>query len=71
MTDSQPPDFRMYHKVDEGREIVRQYSGNVDVDLGEAALFSEYEDPTEERIISVETWSDGTEWSTGHYLDED
>lgn len=71
MANSQPPDFHMFHKVDEGRETVRYYSGSVDVDLGESALFSEYEDPTEERIISVETWSDGTEWSTGHYLDED
>ena len=71
MASSQPPDLMRYHKVDEGIEIVRSYAGSVDVDLGESASFAEYEDPTEELIISRESWSDGIEWSTGHYLDAD
>lgn len=71
MAGSPPPDLVKYHKVDEGVEIVRSYAGSVDVDMGESASFSEYEDPTEELIISMESWSDGIEWSTGHYLDAD
>lgn len=58
-----------WHKVDEGTQIVRKYRGNVDVDAGERAEFVEFEDETEEKILSVETWSDGTEYSMGEYLD--
>lgn len=71
MTNAQPSFFHTYHKVDEGEETVLNREGLVDVAYGDSASFSEYEDPTEERIISVEIWSDGTEWSTGHYLDKD
>lgn len=60
-----------YHEVDRGTERVLASWGNVDVDPGETAQFTEYEDQTEEKIISVEKWSDGKEFSTGYYLDAD
>ncbi|MCR5656077.1 MAG: DUF4178 domain-containing protein [Butyrivibrio sp.] len=58
-----------WHKVDEGTQVVAGYGGDVDVDSGERAGFVEFEDVTEEKILSVETWSDGTEFSMGEYLD--
>lgn len=60
-----------YHEVDRGTERVVAHRGDVDVDTGERAQFTEYEDVTEEKIISVEKWSDGKEFSEGYYLDED
>lgn len=63
------PDMTGYHEVDRGREVVMSRMGNVDVDSGEAAWFREYEDDSEEKIISEEAWSDGTEYSFGHYVD--
>jgi len=58
-----------WHKVDEGRQVVVASSGDVDVDYGESANFVEFEDATEEKILSAEIWSDGTEYSMGYYLD--
>ena len=60
-----------YHRVDSGTEEVIACSGDVDVQVGDVAEFLEYEDPTEELIISVEHWDDGTEYSSGYYLDPD
>lgn len=60
-----------YHIVDQGRQRAIEVLGSVDVDCGEEAAFREYEDSTEEKIISVEKWSDGEEYSTGYYLDID
>ena len=65
------PNMDGYHEVDRGVETVMRKEGAVDVDLGEKADFIEYEDVTEEKIISIEYWSDGTEYSTGYYLDAD
>lgn len=59
-----------YHEVDSGVEEVIQAFGNVDVEIGDCANFVEFEDYTEEKIISWETWDDGKEISTGYYLDE-
>lgn len=58
-----------WHEVDRGEEVVVSHGGDVDVDNGEQALFVEYEDETEEYILSSEVWSDGTEYSRGEYLD--
>lgn len=58
-----------YREVDRGVQIVVSARGNVDVDTGESARFVEYEDSTEEYIFSEESWSDGTEYSKGYYLD--
>lgn len=60
-----------YHEVDRGTEVVVGCWGDVDVEVGDKADFVEYEDPTEEKIISTERWDDGEETSTGYYLDED
>lgn len=60
-----------YHEVDRGRQEVMGAWGDVDVEIGDKADFVEFEDPTEEKIISWETWDDGREISTGYYLDED
>lgn len=59
-----------WHKVDEGIQVVRAKSGAVDVDLGERASFVEYEDLSEDHTLSVEIWSDGTEFSTGEYIEK-
>ena len=63
--------FNGYHVVDEGTETVIQAEGNVDVSRGDKAVFTEYEDVTTEKIISVERWDDEEEISVGYYLDED
>ncbi len=59
-----------YHEVDRGLESVVSYEGDVDVERGDRANFVEYEDATEELLISEEYWEDGLETSTGYYLDE-
>ncbi|MBR3645731.1 MAG: DUF4178 domain-containing protein [Lachnospiraceae bacterium] len=60
-----------WHQVDSGTQRVVGCRGDVDVDFYETAKFVEYEDETEEKTLSVETWSDGTEFSTGYYLDKE
>lgn len=60
-----------YHEVDRGTEVVVSAMGRVDVVTGDTAHFIEYEDEEEERILSVEMWDDGVEYSEGYYLDED
>lgn len=60
-----------FNKVDEGTQIVVEASGDVDVERGDSAKFIEYEDATEEEILSVEMWDDGTEISEGYYLDRE
>jgi hypothetical protein len=59
-----------YHVVDSGIEQVIAVSGDVgDVMVGDTASFEEYEDAEEERIVSIENWDDGPEYSSGYYLD--
>ena len=58
-----------YHQVDAGTQEVVSAEGDVDVVKGDTARFVEYEDSTEEKIISMETWEDGAEYSSGYYLD--
>jgi hypothetical protein len=58
-----------YHLVDTGYEQVIAAMGDVDVQVGDEAAFQEYEDPTEEKIVSLEKWDDGDEYSSGYYLD--
>lgn len=59
-----------FHTVDTGVEEVIDARGNVDVDIGERANFTEYEDASEEYIVSSEVWSDGEEKSTGYYIEK-
>lgn len=58
-----------YKKVDEGTQEVVAVWGRVDVSVGDRASFTEYEDTSEEYIISEEVWDDGREVSVGWYLD--
>ena len=58
-----------YHVVDEGTQVVVKALGDVDVDNSETAIFIEFEDSTEERIMSIEKWCDGVEVSQGYYLE--
>ncbi len=59
-----------YHLVDSGIEQVIAVSGDVgDVEVGDTAKFEEYEDNEEEKIVSIEDWDDGPEYSRGYYLD--
>lgn len=60
-----------YHLVENGTEEVVGAWGDVDVEIGDRATFKEYEDSTEEKIISVEVWDDGEETSKGYYLNID
>ena len=59
-----------WHKVDEGKQVVRCAGGDVDVDPGESADFVEYEDVSEEHTLSVEVWEDGSEFSRGEYIEK-
>lgn len=59
-----------YHEVDKGEAIVVSSWGQVDVDKGERVRFTEYEDITEEKIMSIENWYGDLEKSTGYYLDD-
>lgn len=59
-----------YHQVDGGVEQVIEAWGDVDVEVGDTAIFTEFEDITEEKIISWEKWDDGMEQSKGYYLEE-
>lgn len=58
-----------YHEVDQGIAKVVGSSGDVDTDYGETVGFKEFEDKTEEKIMSIETWEDEVEYSSGYYLD--
>lgn len=58
-----------YRQADAGQGIVTSVFGNVDAEPGDRVDYKEYEDPTEELIISVEHWEDETEYSRGYYLD--
>ncbi|WP_052447427.1 DUF4178 domain-containing protein [Clostridium polynesiense] len=58
-----------FHQVDQGTEEVIGIWGEVDVSVGDRASFFEYEDDSEENIISVEQWDDEKEFSLGYYLD--
>lgn len=58
-----------WHEVDKGVQVVKQSDGDVDVDYGERASFVEYEDVSEMKTLSVEIWSDGTEFSKGEYIE--
>lgn len=59
-----------FKEADFGKANVISFSGNVDVEKGDWVKYREFEDISEENIISIEEWEDETEYSTGYYLDE-
>lgn len=60
-----------FHLVDNGTAEVVDLWGDVDVEKGDRVNFSEYEDESEENIISIEQWEDMKETSFGYYIDAD
>ncbi|AFS79756.1 hypothetical protein Curi_c27630 [Gottschalkia acidurici 9a] len=60
-----------YRNVDSSSARVLDYGGNVDVDIDEIVSYKEYEDSTEELLISGERWGSDDEFSKGHYIDKD
>lgn len=60
-----------YHQVDDGIASVRSCFGVPDTSPNDSVHYTEYEDSTEEKIISIERWEDATEYSIGYYLDWD
>ncbi len=58
-----------WHEVDKGHQVVVACSGDVDVENGDAADFIEFEDASEDNILSTEIWDDGTEYSRGEYIE--
>lgn len=65
------PDISAYHVVDRGVEEVIGAWGNVDVENGDRASFIEYEDSSEDNIISYEQWEDEVEYSAGYYIEDE
>ena len=59
-----------YKEVDNSSARVLDYGGNVDVDIDEIVFYKEYEDDTEELLISIENWDGDQEFSKGHYIDK-
>ena len=59
-----------FKEADFGKANVISFAGNVDVENGDWVRYREFEDISEENIISIEEWEDETEYSTGYYLDE-
>lgn len=60
-----------YKKVEDDVATVVDYKGDVDVDLDETVYYKEYEDSTEEKLISVEEWNGLYECSKGYYVDKE
>lgn len=60
-----------YTKKDYGKAKVVNYKGSVDVDLCDIVHYTEYEDITETKIISIEEWEDEVEYSSGVYIEKE
>lgn len=60
-----------YKLVDSGKGKVTRVEGIVDAEVGDTFEFEEYEDNSEENIISIERWEGEEEVSEGYYLDRD
>lgn len=60
-----------YKLVDSGNGKVTRVEGIIDAEVGDTFEFEEYEDNSEENIISIERWGDEEEVSEGYYLDRD
>ena len=60
---------RDYEILDEGTAIVKNYLGNVDVDIREQCQYINYISNDKKHIISIEKWDDGVEKSQGEYID--
>lgn len=60
-----------YKEADYGTVEVTYVEGVADTQVGDKVSYREFEDITEEKIISIEDWDGDKEYSTGYYLDKD
>ena len=60
-----------YKEADYGTAEVTYVEGVGDTQVGDRVNYREFEDITEEKIISIEDWDGDKEYSTGYYLDKD
>ncbi|MFR4996418.1 MAG: DUF4178 domain-containing protein [Clostridium paraputrificum] len=60
-----------YKEADYGIAEVTYVEGVADTQVGDKVSYREFEDITEEKIISIEDWDGDKEYSTGYYLDKD
>lgn len=60
-----------FREADSGTARVVRCFGQVDVCPGDTVKYTEYEDGTEEQLISIEVWDEETEYSKGWYLDRE
>lgn len=60
-----------YKEADYGTAEVTYVEGVGDTQVGDKVSYREFEDITEEKIISIEDWDGDKEYSTGYYLDKD
>ena len=60
-----------YKEADYGTAEVTYVEGVADTQVGDKVSYREFEDITEEKIISIEDWDGDKEYSTGYYLDKD
>lgn len=58
-----------YREADSGKAEVTGCFGITNTEPGDMVSYTEYEDGSEELIMAVEQWEDGTEYSRGYYLD--
>ena len=55
-------------QTDSGTECVNFCYGNVDVEPGDTARYTEYHNPQDDTYVSIEIWDDETEYSTGRRI---
>lgn len=59
-----------YKEADYGTAKVTYVEGVSDTQVGDNVSYREFEDITEEKVISIEDWEGDKEYSTGYYLDK-
>ena len=59
-----------YTLFESGKATVKSYFGPTDVDMGETCKYYDYINNSEDKIISVEIWSDETEYTIGNKIQD-
>lgn len=63
---SQNTQYELYEK---GTATVKDYFGNVDVDVGERCEYIDYISEDKSKVLSIEKWDEEIEKSEGRYID--
>lgn len=63
---SQNTQYELYEK---GTATVKDYFGNVDVDVGERCEYIDYISEDKSKVLSIEKWEEEIEKSEGRYID--